>query len=145
MLKNNTIFTVFTCFLAIFFPACSSTKATTAAEFVQKHAKAYNLRDARAVAEMTLCAEDLSQTTVPQSIKDELKAFHRDSLRGALKSEMKEGNQWVAAWEDTKYISEKNQGEHINVKVKIGYAYSSIVLVQVGKYLKIVPNPSSFE
>jgi hypothetical protein len=124
---------------------CTSTTANTAEAFVKKHAKAYYFRDAKAVAEMTLCAEDLGKTTVSQRIRDELKTFHRDSLRTALKDEMKDGDQWVAAWSDTRYASEKDQGDHITVEVKVGYAYSSIVLVRVGKYLKIAPNPSSFE
>jgi hypothetical protein len=124
---------------------CTSYKATTAEDFVKKHAKAYYFRDAGAVAEMTLCAEDLAQAALPEPTKEELKTFHRDSLESALKGEMKNDDQWVSAWQDTKYIGEKDHGDHILVEVKVGYAYSSIVLVKVGKQLKIAPNPSWFE
>lgn len=124
---------------------CTSTKATTAEDFVRKHAKAYYFNDAKGVAEMTLCAEDSGQTALPEYIREELRTFHRDSLVRALKDEMKEESRWVAAWRDTKYAGEREHDGHIHVEVKVGYANSSIVLVRAGKTLKIAPNPSSFE
>jgi hypothetical protein len=145
MIKKTTITTLYCCFFTIFHVGCSSNRAVTAEEFVEKHSKAYSSRDEKAVAGMTLCAEDLAQTALPQSIKEELKSFHRDSLTQAVRREMKEGNLWVAAWQDTKYVSEKDLGDRIKVEVTVGYARSSIVLVRVGKQLKIAPNPSSYE
>ncbi len=127
------------------FSGCSPTKATTAEEFVKKHSKAYYFRDAKAVAEMTLCAEDLEKVSLPARVVLELADFMRDSLVKNLKTDMKKDDRWSKAWEDTRYISEEDHGDYIRVEVKVGYAYSSIVLVRVGKYLKIAPNPSSFE
>jgi len=124
---------------------CSSTKATTSEEFVKKHARAYYFRDAKAVAAMTLCSEDLDKIALPAKVELELSDFKRDSLAKSLKQDMKRDDMWTKAWEDTKYISEQDHGDHIHVEVKVGYAYSNIVLVRVGKYLKIAPNPSAFE
>lgn len=124
---------------------CSSTKATTAEEFVNKHAKAYYFNDAKAVAKMTLCAEDSGQVALPESIREELRTMYRDSLRRAVKEEMKEQGRWVTAWRDTRYVGETDHGDHIHVDVKVGYVPSSIVLVRVGKTLKIALNPTSFE
>jgi hypothetical protein len=125
---------------------CASHRATTAEDFVKKHAKAYYFRDAKAVAAMTLCAEDLDQTAIPERIKQELKEHKRDSLLSGLKDEMKqEGDMWVKAWESTKYERELDHGDHIHVDVTVGYARNSIVLARVGKELKIAPNPSAFE
>lgn len=124
---------------------CSPTTATTAEDFVKQHAKAYYFNDAKAVAKMTLCAEDSGEVVLPEQIREELRTFHRDSLVRALKDEMKEESRWVSAWRDTKYVSEQDRGGHIAVQVKVGYANSSIVLVRAGKTLKIAPNPSSFE
>jgi hypothetical protein len=118
----------------------------TAEDFVKKHAKAYHSQDAKAVAEMSLCAEDLEETAIPQQIKLELKDQKRDTLLIDLKDQMKrEGDMWVQAWGDTRYAGEKDHGDHIHVDVTVGYARSSIVLVKAGKQLKIAPNPSSFE
>jgi len=121
----------------IAFHGCSSPKSITAEEFVKKHAKA--------VAEMTLCAEDLEKVELPAKIESELRVYKRDSLTAELKRDMKRDDRWVKAWEDTKYVSEEDHKSYIRVEVKVGYAYSSIVLVRVGKYLKIALNPSSFE
>jgi hypothetical protein len=129
--------------LAIF--ACSPIKATTAEEFVRKHSKAYYFRDAKAVARMTLCAEDLDIVSLPERIEMEVGEVKRDSLIGELKSQMKNDDHWVKSWEGTKYVSEEDHNNFIRVEVKVGYAYSSIVLVRVGKNLKIALNPSSFE
>lgn len=131
--------------LAASIMSCSSTKATTAMEFVKKHSKAYYFRDAKAVAGMTLCAEDMDKISLPDKIEEELSDFKRDSLAKSLEQDMKRNDMWSKAWEDTRYISEQDHGDHIHVEVKVGYAYSAIVLVRVGKYLKIAPNPSSFE
>jgi hypothetical protein len=124
---------------------CSPTRAVTAEDFVKKHRKAHYFRDAKAVAAMTLCAEDLEKTSLPARIGLELRDFHRDSLAAGLKSDMKRDGVWAKAWEDTRYIGEEDHGYYIKVEVKVGYAYSSIVLVRVGDCLKIAPNPGSFE
>ena len=146
MIRKTTITTLSCCFLAIFLAGCSSNRAVTAEDFVKKHSKAYQSRDAKSVAGMTLCAEDLEETAIPQQIKQELKDQKRDSLAKDLKDQMKrEGDMWVQAWGDTKYAGEKDHGDHIHVDVTVGYARSAIVLVRVGKQLKIAPNPSSFE
>lgn len=127
------------------FSACSSSRATTAEEFVQKLAKAHYFRDSKAVAQMTLCAEDLAETSLPVFLQMELCDFKRDSLATSLKLNMKQDAMWSKAWEDTKYVNHEDHQSHIHVEVKVGYAYSNIVLVRVGKYLKLAPNPSSFE
>jgi hypothetical protein len=146
MIKKITITTLYCCCLAIFYVGCSTNKAVTAEDFVKMHAKAYRSRDAKAVVEMTLCAEDLEEASIPQQIKLELKEQKRDSLIKDLKGQMKlEGDMWAQAWGDTRYAGEKDHGDHIHVDVTVGYARSSIVLVRAGKYLKIAPNPSSFE
>jgi hypothetical protein len=129
----------------IAFCGCSSTKATTAEEFVKKHAKAYYSRDAKAVAGMTLCAEDLDKVSLSEKIETEIGEVKRDSLIGSLKSQMRKNDRWVKAWEGTQYVSEEDHNSYIRVEVKVGYAYSAIVLVRVGECLKIAPNPSSFE
>ncbi len=131
--------------LAVSILGCSSTKSTTAEEFVKKHAKAYYFRDAKAVAEMTMCSEDLDKVTLPSLVELEINESKRDSLAKTLKQDMKRDEMWVRAWENTRYVSEQDHGDHIHVSVKVGYANSAIVLVRVGKHLKIAPNPSSFE
>jgi hypothetical protein len=125
--------------------ACSSTKADTAEEFVKKHAKANYFRDAEAAAGMTLCAEDLEKVSLPARVELEVAETKRDTLKAELQRQMKSDDVWVKAWEDTRYVSEQDHGDHVHVSVKVGYANSSIVLVRVGKHLKIAPNPSSFE
>jgi hypothetical protein len=125
---------------------CATYQATTAEDFVKMHAKAYQSQDAKAVAGMTLCAEDLEETAIPQPIKLELKDQKRDSLAKDLQNQMKrDGDMWVQAWRDTRYAGEKDHGDHIHVDVAVGYSRSAIVLVRAGKYLKIAPNPSAFE
>jgi hypothetical protein len=147
---GKKLITLCICLLIIPLCGCSiinnvTTNATTAEDFVKKHAKAYNLRDAKAVAAMTLCAEDLEQTTIPENIKQELRGNLRDSLVQQLKRDMKQDDMWSKAWEDTQYVKEQDHGDHITVDVTVGYSHSSIVLVRVGKILKIAPNPSSFQ
>jgi len=125
--------------------ACSPPMATTAEEFVRKHSKAYYYRDAKAAAGMTLCAEDLEKVSLPARIELEVAETKRDTLQAELQRQMKGDDVWVRAWEDTRYVSEQDHGDHVHVSVKVGYANSSIVLVRIGKHLKIAPNPSSFE
>ena len=125
--------------------AVTAPSAATAEQFVKMHAKAYSSRDAAAVAAMTLCAEDLAQTALPDPIKQELKGCRRDSLVLQIERDMKDNDMWSKAWEDTQYVKEQDHGDHITVDVTVEYAHSSIVLVRVGKILKIAPNPSSFE
>jgi hypothetical protein len=147
MIRKNPFTTLYCCCLVIIHVGCSSkNNAVTAEDFVKKHAKAYQSQDAKAVAEMTLCAEDLEETAIPQQIKLELQDQKRDSLIKDIKGQMKlEGDRWVQAWGDTRYVGEKDHGDHIHVDVTVGYARSSIVLVRAGKCLKLAPNPSSFE
>lgn len=146
MIRKITITALYCCFFTIFHAGCTSTRAVTAEDFVKKHAKAYYSRDAKAVAEMTLCAEDIEETAIPRQIKLELKDQKRDSLVKDIQNQMKrEGDVWVQAWGDTRYVGEKDHGDHIHVDVTVGYVRSSIVLVRMGKHLKIAPNPSSFE
>jgi hypothetical protein len=142
-MRLNLVIRIPLLLLVLVSAACNRTPQTdTPEEFIAAMRDAYQSKDADDVMELTVDLKLLYGANVPAEFREELEQYNRDREREDLEREFERGGMWARAWSGTRYVSSREHGDHIHVKVEVERVPSEVVLVRQGDSLKLHPRPS---
>ena len=116
----------------------------TAKEFIPNYSAAFAAGDIETVMKMWSFSSPIDLLKMDPSLKAGIKEQRAEEMKAELESSMKNKDLWYKAWKNTKYVSEKDCGSFIIVKVKVPPSYSDVVLIKENGFLRMHPNPSFF-
>jgi hypothetical protein len=121
-------------------PACTP-KPVDPEDFIAAMRHAYERKDAETVLALTADIKTLHGAKIPAEFREEFEQYSRDKEREDLESEFERGGMWARAWSSTRYVSSREHGDHIHVKVEVDRVPSEVVLVRQDGSLKLHPHP----
>lgn len=117
----------------------------TAREFIVAYVEAFRREDVETILRMRSRRQVIDEADVGKELKDEVKALSVEEERKELESDLRRRGMVSQAWRRTKYVREKDHGDHVHVDVAVDGVPTSVVLVREEGVLRIHPHPSRFD
>lgn len=139
-MRSNALRRIFLLLAALTFAACTP-HPDNPEDFIAAMRRAYERKNADTVMALTADVKTLHGANIPAEFREEIEQYSRDKEREDLESEFERGGMWARAWSSTRYVSSREHGDHIHVKVEVDRVPSEVVLVRQDGSLKLHPHP----
>ena len=143
-MKHPRLHTGFLSILLTFLSACSPPEGVRQPEeFIKVYSAAWEDQDIEAILAMRV-RKTFVDRSVPGDLTLPVEEYWYRLEKEEVQASLERHDLFAQAWAATRYERHREHGDHIHVDVLVDGARSSVVLVRVGEFLKIHPDPSSF-